>query len=57
MNFFSPAAFFAILLALLFSLVACSPAVAGGTPTIAARAAQATVALEEPQFPMVRLFS
>lgn len=55
MLFFNPATVFGLVLALLVSLFASSPAPATGTPTAAALAPRATVALEKPQFPRVSL--
>lgn len=53
MKIFNQTTVSGFLLALLFSLVASSPAPTGRTPAAATLAARATVALEKPQFPRV----
>lgn len=54
MKFSNPATAFAILLALIVSLVACNPV--AGTPTAALIVTRATVAPETPIFPMVSYY-
>lgn len=51
MKFFNLTTVFALLLALIVSLVVCNPA--AGSPTDDAFGARATIAIEIPQFPRV----